>query len=182
MPFSTDNYIAFQEREEKAHKDSLIPVGTYNWEIESSEVTEVSGVPRLRVVHRLDASNNGQVGRIHSELFNWYANENAESDTPYEQRERNLRGLTGRKLQGYMKALSSCPTSTQVVGDAYEECLTELLRSDDTVEVGQLMGALGDLLEGQYITGRISHSKTGWANLSAIPFDPRIGAAESVAG
>ena len=181
MPFNTDNYIAFQEREEKAHKDSLIPVGTYNWEIESSEVTEVSGVPRLRVVHRLDASNNGQVGRIHSEFFNWYANENTESDTPYEQRERNLRGLTSRKLQGYMKALSSCPTSTQEVGDSYEECLTELNKADDTVEVRELMVALGNLLEGQYITGRISHSKTGWANLAAVPFDARIGAAESIA-
>ena len=41
MPFDTSSMIAFQEREEEARKASMIPVGTYNWEIEKSEVTEV---------------------------------------------------------------------------------------------------------------------------------------------
>ena len=180
MPFSTDNYVEFQEREEKAHLDSMIPVGNYNWEVEKAEVTEIGGTPRLRVQHRLDASNNGQVGRVHSEFFNWYANENAESDKPYEQRERNLRGLTSRKLDGYMSALASSPTSTQEIGDSFRECIEELRSSDDEVEVRELLVAIGHLLEGQYLTGRISHSKTGWVNLNAQTFDPRIGAAQSV--
>ena len=180
MPFDTSSMIAFQEREEEARKASMIPVGTYNWEIEKSEVTEVGGVPRLRVQHRLEASKDGkQLGRVHSEFFNWYANENSDSPTPIEQRERNLRGMTGRKLHGYMKALAECPTSTQEIGEQFDQTYKALMSADDPEEVGDLLEAVGILLEGQYLTGRITHSGT-WSNLQAEKFDPRIGAAQSV--
>ena len=60
MAFSTENMVEFQEREEAARLEQLIPAGKYNWEIEVAEVTEVNGLPRLRVQQRIEGSNIGQ--------------------------------------------------------------------------------------------------------------------------
>ena len=38
MAFSTENMVEFQEREEAARLEQLIPAGKYNWEIEVAEV------------------------------------------------------------------------------------------------------------------------------------------------
>ena len=180
MPFDTANFIEYQKQEEEARIAQMIPAGTYNWEVESAEVTEVGGTPRLRVLHRLDASNTGkQIGRLHSEFFNWYANKDSDSDTPVEIRERNLRGLTRRKLYGYMTALSDSPTSTQEQGEHFEECIIGLREAKSVDEVETMLDAIGLLLEGQYITGRIGHSGT-WTNFYGEEFDPTIGAAMSV--
>ena len=180
MPFTTESFIEFQAREDEAKIANQIPKGKYNWAIESAEVTEINGLPRLRVQHRLAASDTGQIGRVHSEFFNWYASENSTSDSPIEQRERNLRGMTGRKLDGYLKALASAPTSTQEMGEHFNECVGALRDSDDVTEVGELLDSIGTMLEGQYITGSITHSGD-WSNLRALPYDARIGAAQSVA-
>ena len=56
MAFTTENMVDFQEREESARLEQLIPVGKYNWDIEKAEVTEVNGLPRLRVQHRLHSA------------------------------------------------------------------------------------------------------------------------------
>ena len=181
MPFTTESFIEFQAREDEARIANQIPEGTYNWEVESSEVTEINGLPRLRVVHRLDASNTGkQIGRVHSEFFNWYASETSTSPKPIEERERGLRGMTSRKLDAYLKALASAPTSTQDMGEHFNECIGALRDSDDMSEVGELLDAIGTMLEGQYITGSIKQSGD-WTNLRALPFDATIGAAQSVA-
>ena len=181
MAFSTENMVEFQEREEAARLEQLIPAGKYNWEIEVAEVTEVNGLPRLRVQHRIEGSNTGQLGRVHSEFFNWYASENSASPKPIEERERGLRGMVGRKLDAYIKALATCPTSTQELGESFVDCVNGLRAADDTAEVEEYMTAIGNLLEGQFITGTIRHSNTGWANLHAEKYDMSIGAADKVA-
>ena len=45
MAFTTENMVEFQEREESARLEQLIPAGKYNWEIEVAEVTEINGLP-----------------------------------------------------------------------------------------------------------------------------------------
>ncbi len=144
MPFTTESFIEFQAREDEARIANQIPEGTYNWEIESSEVTEINGLKTI------------------------------------EERERGLRGMTSRKLDAYLKALASAPTSTQEMGEHFNECIGALRDSDDPSEVGELLDAIGTMLEGQYVTGSIKQSGD-WTNLRALPFDATIGAAQSVA-
>ena len=88
--------------------------------------------------------------------------------------------MTTRKLDAYLKALVDAPTSTQEMGEHFNECVGALRDSDDMSEVGELMDAIGTMLEGQYITGSIKQSGE-WSNLRALPFDVTIGAAQSVA-
>ena len=182
MPFSTENMIDFQEREEEAKRASLIPEGKYNWEIETGEVIDVNGMPRLRVVQHVVASDSGKhVGRLHSEFFSWFASENSESDTPIEQRQRNLRGMMTRKLDTYLGALADSPSSSQDIGESLAEAIKELKPSDDIEDVRELLTNIGLVLEGQQITGAIKHSKTGWTNLYPEAFNGRVGAHATVA-
>ena len=181
MPFNTAEMIEFQEREEQSRTDQLIPVGKYNWLIEKAEVAEVNGLPRLRVQHRVEMSNTGQLGRVHSEFFSWYASENSPSDKPHEERQRGLRGMVIRKLDAYINALATTTTSTQELGESFVDCVNGLRAADDEIEVKGYLDDIAVLLEGQLITGTIRHSNTGWANLHAAKFDMSIGASESVA-
>jgi hypothetical protein len=182
MPFSTENMIAFQEREEEARKASLIPEGKYNWEIEVGEVNDVNGLPRLRVVQHVISSDSGKhVGRLHSEFFSWFASENSESESPIEQRQRNLRGMMTRKLDTYLSALSDSPTSNQEIGESLAESIKELRTADEIDDVREILTGIGLVLEGQQITGAIKHSKTGWTNLYPETFNGRVGAAATVA-
>lgn len=182
MTFSTSQMIEFQEREEASRTAQLIPTGKYNWEIETSEVTEVNGFPRLRVQHRIFATNTDSLDRVHSEFFSWYASEDSPNPKPHLERQAGLRGMVIRKLDGYINALATSPTSTQELGESFVDCVNGLRAAgDDEVEVKGYLQDIGRLLEGQSITGTIRHSATGWANLHADKFDMSIGAASAVA-
>ncbi len=178
--YNTDSYSEYMKREEKARYENMIPQGKYNWQIEKAEVGQVDTAPRLMIQHRIIASDKGHVGRTHFEFVNWYANEASPSPKPHAERERNLRGLSGRKLDSYLGALATSPSSTQVQGDDLNAYITELRAADDTEEVSELMGNIGLLLEGQQITGRVKH-KDEWTNLIPLEFDTAIGSAQEVA-
>lgn len=181
MPYNTESFVEYQEREIEGRKASLIPEGRYNLIVEEAGVTDVNGTPRLMIRHRVEGTNNPKtLDRIHNEFINWYASENTVSDKPVEERQRGLRGFMTRKLDCYHKAMATCPTSTQELGESFNDALEGLRRADDVEEVTALLEAIGSLLVGQFVTGRISHSNNGWANLMAEAFDPTIGAHQAV--
>ena len=82
------------------------------------------------------------------------------------------RGYTSHKKYNFVEKME--------VGDSFVDCVNGLRAADDVAEVEEYMTAIGRLLEGQFITGTIRHSNTGWANLHAEKFDISIGAASKV--
>lgn len=183
MGFSIEQYSEMMEREEAERTVNMIPVGKYNWEIIDYDVSEVATAPRLTIKHQVIAAepkHGGSLnGRMHTEFINWYASETSTSDKPYEQRERGLRAMTGRKLDNYVNALATSPTSTQEQGDEIYQLVQALHASDDTESVAETLGSLGIVLQRHIFTGSISHSGT-WANLKPIAFEEDIGALVTV--
>ena len=182
MPFTTENMVEYQEREDEARKASQLSKGKYIFKIAESDISDSNGLPRLRLTHVVTDSADGKnINRYHSTFLGWYASETSESPKPYEDRQRTVRSMGTTLLQRYMAALTDSPTSDQELGESLNDCIEGLQHADDVGVVGDYLDTIGSLLKGQEIVAEITH-KGNYVNLVPLSYDPSlVGNIEAVA-
>ena len=181
MPFTTEDMVEYQERENEARKASQLPAGYYVFEITASDISDSNGLPRLRLTHVVKDSEDGKnINRYHSTFMGWYASETSDSPKPFEERQRTIRSMNGALLQKYMVALTDSPTSDQELGESLNDCSAGLSSADDVGTVGDYLETIGNMLKGQEIVAEIAH-KGSYVNLLPLNYDLNLVNVEAIA-